>query len=434
MHITFRGILLSMILAVTGTGAMAQEKTLKQQALDEFSDEHYSEAILLMEKAAEQNPSDPEVYYYLGWFNHYRAYDSRPLRGYNHEYSQQIFRYLDKALALNPDYGDARYFYGAECSGNAFIAMQNSDAENLKYYYKLAADKGAYPPWLLEFGRNFLNSCDKDAILFAGGNADFDVCMYLQLHQNVRTDVTIVPIGNIDRPWYVLFLKNGLENCVRKIDINLTTQQIMDMHPFKWDTTRVTLTFPSSYLQQYALADTHTLCWSVEPDLVSERLHAKSQNENPRKRTFLSPQRAILLQIVEDNAGKRPLFFSNFCSPALFGGLELYFQNCGLVSRLTPLITRKTEYEMDYPCMMKLFSPNNLKDYKTLVSLDMPRISPMVASGYLNAFGYLADCYVANGDAAALRQLRKFFQNFLAIGYNREWEEEVLRLMAPDTH
>ncbi|MDR0729329.1 MAG: tetratricopeptide repeat protein, partial [Prevotellaceae bacterium] len=58
----------------------AHDKTLKEQALDEFKKEHYSEAIALLEKAAVESPDDAEVYYYLGWFNHYRAYDSRPLQ------------------------------------------------------------------------------------------------------------------------------------------------------------------------------------------------------------------------------------------------------------------------------------------------------------------------------------------------------------------
>lgn len=192
----------------------------------------------MLEKAVVESPNDAEIYYYLGWFIHYRAYDSRPLRDYDYSYSEQIFKYLDKALELNPDYGDAKYFYGAECSGNAFIFMQNYDANKLEYFYRLAYKKGAYPKWLIEFGRNFLSQCDTGAILFTGGNMDFDICSYLQLCENFKTDVTIIPIGNIDRPWYVRFLKKGMRN-VRKINLNLTDQQIMDIHPFKWRETDV---------------------------------------------------------------------------------------------------------------------------------------------------------------------------------------------------
>jgi hypothetical protein len=402
-----------------------QEKTLKEQALEEFRKEHYSEAIALLEDAAVQTPDDAEVFYYLGWFNHYRAYDSRPLKGYDYSYSEQIFKYLEKALRLKPDYGDAKYFYGAECSGNAFIAMQNYDSERLKYFYKLADEKGAYPPWLKEFGRNFLNSCDSNAILFAGGNADFDVCTYLQLHENVRTDVTLVPIGNIDRPWYVQFLKNGLNGAIKKIEINLTDQQIMDMHPFKWDTTTVSIKTSQSDIKEFELQENYLLQWRVEPDLFSERMHSKIESEKAKKRTFLSPQRAILLQIVEENFSKRPIEFSNFCSSALYGGLNLYFQNYGLVSRLTPIQTKETKFAFDYRRMENLFQDQNILRFKTLAESDVPRISGIVVSGYYNAMFNLSDKYGNANDKEAKSRLKKLFEKHFRIGFNKELENEL---------
>lgn len=111
-----------------------QELTLKEKTIEEFKSEHYNEAIEILEKAVVENPNDSEIYYYLGLYNHYLAYDSRPLKGYDFAQSEKIFAYLDKALELNPSYGDAKYFYGAECSGNAFSAMQNYDLEKLKYF------------------------------------------------------------------------------------------------------------------------------------------------------------------------------------------------------------------------------------------------------------------------------------------------------------
>ena len=169
----------------------AQVQGLKEQALESFRRERYDEAVALMERAAEADPTDAESWYYLGFFNHYRAYDSRPLKGYDLSYSERVFSYLDRALELDPSLGDARYFYGAECSANAFHAMRERDLERLRHFYEKAFLKGAYPPWLLELGRNMLDGCDRDAILFAGGNGDFDVCSYLQLHEGYRRDVSV---------------------------------------------------------------------------------------------------------------------------------------------------------------------------------------------------------------------------------------------------
>ena len=405
--------------------AYGQDQSLKERALEEFKNEQYNEAIALLEQAAKLTPGDAEVFYYLGWFNHYRAYDSRPLKGYDFEYSARIFNYLDKALKLNPGYGDAKYFYGAECSANAFQAMQNSDAEKLRYYYKLADEKGAYPAWLKEFGRNFLKGCDENAILFTGGNADFDVCMYLQLHENFRNDITLIPIGNIDRPWYVRFLKNGLKGAVKKVELNLTDAQILDIHPFKWEPVTVPIAVSEADKRKFGLDNSNKLQWLVNPDLFSDRMHSKTESETAKKRSYLSPQRAILLQVVEDNFSHRPVYFSNFCSPTLYGGLEVYFQNCGLVSRFTPVLTKDTDSSFDYDKMEDLLQDGNINEFKTLLNNDMPRISGVIVSGYTNILLNLADKYGKTNNKNAKARLKQLFEKHLKIRYDPEFENEI---------
>ncbi len=404
---------------------LGQGVSLKEQALEEFRKEHYSEAINLLEKAVKETPKDADLYYYLGWFNHYRAYDSRPLAGYDYNYSSRIFGYLDKALELNPNYGDAKYFYGAECSGNAFLAMQNHDAAKLRYFYELAFNKGAFPPWLVEFGKNFLMACDKDAIVFTGGNADFDICAYLQLIEKIRTDITLIPIGNLDRPWYVSFLKRGLEGCVRSVKISLTEQQIMDIHPFKWRTSNIAINISRKDRAEFNLPDNYKFVWSVKPDLTSERMHAKMVGEEEKPRTYLSPQKAVLLQIIENNMDERPIYFSIFADPFFYGGLETNFQNCGLVSRLIPLPADKEDLAYDVSKMAALFIFKNFENYNTIKMYDLPRISSIMMYGYSMTIKNLADIYRKSGKKRELEQLSQLYQKRLKIGFNPKYEETV---------
>ncbi|MCK4530308.1 MAG: tetratricopeptide repeat protein [Candidatus Marinimicrobia bacterium] len=414
--------ILILVLIFSFSGLFAQENTLKEKALEKFKKEHYNEAIDLLEQAVKISPDDAEIYYYLGFFNHYRAYDSRPLRGYDFSYSEKIFEYLDKAIELNPNYGDAKYFYGAECSGNAFISMQNDDLKQLKYFYKLAYKKGAYPDWLLEFGRNMLIPCDKNAILFTAGNADFDVCSYLQLHEKFRTDITIIPIANINRPWYVNFLKKGLKNGIRKISINLTEEQIMDIHPFKWDTTTVAIPVSEKLKKKYELDENYKMQWKIEPDLFSMRKHSKIAGEEVKKRTYLSPQRAMLLQIVEDNFSNRPIYFSNMASHLFYGGLDSFFRNCGLVSELLPVQTEKTEYENNYHKIQQLLQSENFKDYSTIKENDIPRISRIIYN-YYYTFLELAEYYKNNNKTEKLEELISLFKQHLTIGFSPNHEK-----------
>lgn len=415
-----------LILLSSAGFAFPQEKSLKERALDKFKAENYDEAIDLLEQALAQSPNDAEVYYYLGWFNHYRAYDSRPLKGYDYSYSEQIFKYLKKAIELNSGYGDAKYFFGAECSGNAFQAMQNYDAEKIKYFYELAYNIGAYPDWLIEFGKNFLNSCEENAILFTAGNTDFDVCSYLQQCLNYRTDITLISIGNIDRPWYVRFLKNGLESSLKKIKIGLSEQQVMDLHPYKWKETIIPIDISHHDKQRFNLSANYQMEWAVMPDLQSERMHQKIESEIANKRSYLSPRMAILLQIIEDNFAIRPIYFSNFAERSFYGGLNEYFENCGLISRLTPIKTKNTVYEYSISEIEKMLDPNNLINYKDIQVNNIPRISKVIQFGYSNMVLNLSELYRKSNNHEDLKNLTDLYSNMLKVGFDPEYEEFVM--------
>jgi len=410
------------IIFVLNSSLFGQNLTLKEKAVEKFKEEQYKEAIEILEKAVLESPDDYEIYYYLGWYNHYLAYDSRPLKGYDFGHSEKIFFYLDKALKLNPNYGDAKYFYGAECSGNAFNAMQNYDLEKLKFFYKLAFDKGAYPSWLIELGKNLLNSCPPNSIFFAGGNADFDVCSYLQLHQNFRKDITVIPIGNLDRPWYVEFLKYGLKDGVKPITLSLTKNQIYDIHPFKWDTTTIDILIPQNDIEKFNLSNTYKLRWQVSPDLSSNRLHSKMSGENIKNRTYLSPQKAILLQIIEENYSMRPICFSNFCNPFFLNGLEKYLTNWGLISKLIPVDSKVYNIQNDYSEMEKLIRSENLQNYSDIIVNELPRISGLTFI-YSETLYLLATEYSIKNEKGKLKNLINFYDKYLRIGFNKETEK-----------
>ncbi len=53
----------------------------------------------------------------------------------------------------------------------------------------------------------------------------------------------------------------------------------------------------------------------------------KISSETPTKRTYLSPQRAVLLNIIESNQWRRPVHFSIACNLYFMGGLDEYVQD-----------------------------------------------------------------------------------------------------------
>ena len=409
-----------MLISVCG---FSQNIPLKEQAVEAFKKEHYDEAIALLEKAVKETPEDAEIWYYLGWFTHYRAYDSRPMKGYDMSFAQKIFDYLDEAIRLNPQYGDALYFYSAECGAMADFAIRNNDLEKVKYYFKKAYDKGTFPAWLIEWGKNFMNTCEKNAILFTGGDADLNICLYLQLHQNHRTDLTIIPLGLIDRPGYVKALRDGVGSEFGKINLELTDDDIMNIRPYKWETTPVDIPVSQALKNEFNLYKDFQFKWIVEPGRVVSK---GIEGEKARARTYLSPRRAMLLQIVEDNFNERPIHFSISADPAFLAELQPYFQNCGLTSRLVPIETANTKYAFDFSKLEAMLTPENLKDFQSIKMLDMPRISGIAAYNYPRIFINLANHYRLSGKNNELKQLTELYKNQLKIGFNVEHEQRII--------
>lgn len=413
------------ILILFITVSINSQNPLKEQALEQFKAEHYHEAIATLEEALKSAPNDAEIYYYLGFFMHYIGSDSRLYAGYDKAYSDKILEYLSKAIELKPDYGDAKYFYGAECATRSFVGMQDRDLPSMKYYLTKAYDKGAFPKWLTEFGRNILNSCEPNSILFTAGDGDFNVCHYLQVVENIRTDISLMPIGNIDRPWYIQYIKDGFDGATPKVNISLSNNQIMQIRPFKWKTTPIKINISDNDKALYKLPSDFEMVWDVAPDYTSTRMHSKIEGEKEQQRTYLSPQRGMLLEIVESNMSQRPIYFTNFSIPTFYGGLENYFQDCGFVSKLMPMQTNNTPYSTNYSALEKLFIQDNFTDFKTIKPNIIPRIYNVAYFSSLYKLEALAKHYREEGNLQGIKNLEELFKSKIKIGLNIETENKI---------
>jgi hypothetical protein len=135
-------------------------------------------------------------------------------------------------------------------------------------------------------------------------------------------------------------------------------------------------------------------------------MHSKIEGEQVRKRIYLSPQRAILLHIIENNFIDHPVYFSNFAESTFYGGLDAYFQNCGLTSRLTPVKTVNADISCDISKLELLLKPENLKYFPTVKTDDIPRISGIIFIYHIT-FRLLAQKYNHNKQIEELKKLIK---------------------------
>lgn len=100
-------------------------------------------------------------------------------------------------------------------------AVRYGNARRVSFLLKKAHDDGAIPEWLLQYNNDLLASCEKNAILFTSGTLDTIAGWYLQQVKHYRRDVTIVPIGMLSHPWFVLTLAERPEIVMHCLDTGM---------------------------------------------------------------------------------------------------------------------------------------------------------------------------------------------------------------------
>lgn len=390
-----------------------QTDNFKQLGIDAFAKANYPLAISYMQKALETNPNDKEIYYYLGSYIHYNAYDSRPLKGYDLSYSDTVHYYLNKALELDPNYGDAKYFYTAECGANAIYSLQHKDYENVKKYYKKAFDIGGFPNWSIEYGKLLLSQVEKNGILFTHGDFQLNICWYLQFCENYRTDISVIPLTMLNRPFFVKEIKDS--KLINPIKIGISDEEIFNMRPYKWQETELNIPINKELIEKYKL-NVNYMIWNVVPDLKGTK-------------NYLSCERAFLLEIIESNKWERPIYWALGMDNRYLGGLDSFASYKGLVYQLMPFKTFRTEYEIDQNSLKLLIDKNNFNNYKSILLTNQPRISGSLLYYYATSMIQLAKKYKENNQQEKLNELIKQYEQFFKIGLYPDDEEGYLKEM-----
>jgi len=376
-------VLFGLLVSAAFTRAMGQQETLKEKAVAQFENANYPAAIEYLQQALTDSPNDPDIYYYLGYFTHYLCYDSVPLTGFGRAKSDEVLRYLEKAVELDPHYGNAYYFIGAEYGGRARDEMQRGNTKGAVEEFRLGRQAGGYPDWMMEFGRNMLRSCSRDAILYVGGDSDTNPIEYLQWVEGYRTDVTVIPLALLERPRFVALLKQGVAGIVTPAPISWSDEQIASMHPYKWKKNTIHIPIPEGIRQAHGSEQT-TVEWELSPDMGRGDVLG-----------LLSAGRAVFADILLTNQWERPIYFSTGCNPGAWEGFESNIQLCGIAYRLMPFTT-PTRVDIETTRAL-LLDENNFRLLPTLRDSDMPRASGMLHN-YRSCFLNLVHQHVQQGE------------------------------------
>ncbi|MCH5347196.1 MAG: DUF2723 domain-containing protein [Muribaculaceae bacterium] len=226
-----------------------------------------------------------------------------------------------------------------------------------------------------DFGMNYLNSLDPNAIIFTNGDNDTFPLWYAQEVEGVRTDVKVVNLSYLTTDWYVnqqlhpSYEAHGIEIQARPEDYAYDRLQFsyftdIDSVPVNVLSALAELYSPKSTQNDWGLpvfrhpvmfipsnAEAAAKAGVISPDEVA----AADENiiidftQDPYTRDGITLSKAISLDILATgakNGWKRPVYFAMTVPEDYYMGLQPYMRNTGMAYQITPIGGQGSSYNL----------------------------------------------------------------------------------------
>ena len=208
-----------------------------------------------------------------------------------------------------------------------------------------------------DYASNFLESVDKNAIIFTYGDNDTYPLWYAQEVEGIRRDVRVVNLSLIAVDWYIDGLRRKvnespqikmsisadkvrgykrnqlpISNGTGSIEIKELIKLLGEDHPVPTQG----YTFESS-------SPTHNIVMNIDKEAAIRNGIVSATDSILDKVTFTLPGNYIIkddlavLDIIANNASERPIYWAVTCRPEKMEGLGDYMQLEGLATRFVPI-------------------------------------------------------------------------------------------------
>tara|TARA_B100001250_G_scaffold114092_1_gene96547 strand:+ start:1610 stop:4708 length:3099 start_codon:yes stop_codon:yes gene_type:complete len=211
----------------------------------------------------------------------------------------------------------------------------------------------------LEVAKNYLNSCDENAILFTNGDNDTFPLWYAQEIEGVRTDIKVVNLSLFNTDWYIDQMKRAsyeappIPSSLEHDDYRTGTrdytpiQERFNEHiEVKKVVGFINSSSPKSKLNTSAglrnYCPTKKLKLTVNKEIAKTFVPEEHQNKIVDEIKFrlkgsgIFKNKLMVLDILANFNWERPIYFAITVGRDNYMGLQKYFQLEGLAYRLVP--------------------------------------------------------------------------------------------------
>lgn len=285
-----------------------------------------------------------------------------------------------------------------------------------------------------DFALNYLESCEKNAVLFTNGDNDTFPLWYVQEVEGLRTDVRVVNLSLLNTDWYIDQMRRkaydsdpmpgrlpkskfiqGTNDIVYVVDKGIkgyldvdqvidfiandnirTKLQMQDRQPVDYiPTKRLKVSFDKNKLLK---SPADYAKYGLYPDKDTNNIGDVKWEINKR---YIMKNDLMILDLLADNDWKRPVYFAITTGSDAYLGLDKHFQIEGLTYRLIPIKTGepggqsgRVDVERMYTNMMDKFLWGGMESRNVYMDENNRRM----CMNLRNNFARLANALIDQGD------------------------------------
>lgn len=380
MKTTFLPYISSLLLLCCTVGSSVYSQnaaTLLTNAKAEFqkayTEQDMPQAVQQLKQALLSQPNNPEIHYYLAYaLDRVNSAESTWVTSSNRKKVEEISQHLEQSIRLSPRYKgeklalDPYSKLGSVWGSLAMGYLARTLPDSARWAFEQGKRRGGFLEPQLELGRNLLNSCTQNAVLFSSGDNFSYPLFYLQTRENLRPDVQVIDINLLNTDWYCLYLAAQASNPVIREGIGVDAIPNL----VSWKPGRI-----SAKIDNAACGKDKAFEWEI-PQLVNG--------------DFLLRSEYVLLQFIIGNEFSSDVYFTAGFSKDDLLYLEGYLEFGVLVQRLNPCISQNQKSAADY---LRNFDLSTLPQQQSAInnSPDLVNQLNFYRIGYANAIFQLIE-------------------------------------------
>jgi tetratricopeptide (TPR) repeat protein len=347
----------------------------------------YPYALKFLQAADAFAPSDravhQELHYFLGrTYGSLSVPDGRMIPDANLYYTTKAVENFQRVIEIAPTYSgetvllDPYSRITSEWGAMAMAYASRRDRDSILWALHTGKSSGGFMDAQVEYCRNVMASCEKNAVLLVNGDMDTFPTLYLQVVDGYRPDITVVNVSLLNAPWYAKQIIQKYPYGTNNLPSGLIEPQIDSLEAEYWEEKSVTLPPPGDPSQAAGAVE-----WVLKPPATFQG------------RGIIRVQDKILLNALETNAWKRPVYFSTTLERNNLMSLEEFLSFEGLVYRLLPHRAKGLPLSTLQDNLLRKYSYRSLRGKEVSNSTDFLG----VYKNYCVAFSRLASEFIEQG-------------------------------------